>query len=796
MRRLITTVKTYLFRQPVYYRYYKKLAIRKNVVLLESTHGKTFQGHLFYLLRELVSTRPELNLYVVGQTACEIKMFLTLNGFDNVMVVKHLSKRYLRLLASAEFLLNDTTFYPFFIKKPGQRYVNFWHGTPLKTLGHDMENVTDAANVQRNFYMTDQIIVGNQFLADTIARSHGLNGIFQGEMVIAPSPRNSILMDDGRREVMREKLGITEKKVSFYMPTWRGTVGKISDESARLLADLRVLSMGLSDAEVLYVKLHPFVGVVDLNEFENIKMMPAELELYEFLTVVDVLVTDYSSIMYDFVLTNRPVILYMYDQDDYFATRGVYDDIDRYPFRQALDVEDLLLAIKEAPDKTDYSAMVAEFCPVDCVAGAKIIADYIFGSTVDDKVSVTKLANDKETVLVLGGEFWDNGVTIALLNTFDNIDLLKRNYVVLVGQRQIKKEHEFRVRGLPEPVTFYAYPENITAGPVDRFLYLAYLRFEWFDGRMIRRRVGKLLQDEFKRFTGDLKIAHFIHYTGFGARFSELVNHLPPAINTVHYAHTDMIAEYAAKRNFNQKITFSAYQHVDKVAVVHENLKAGLIKAVPNIADKLYVMNNFLGEERVRTLAQADLVATLADVVMEHGDQAVMLAALNDQTTKTFINIGRFDYQKGHDQLIAAFAVVYQQKPEARLIIVAPHGPLRDETLAMVANSSAATGIFVLGRMSNPYALLANCDCFVLSSRYEGLGLVVYEALAVGTAVVTVDLEETIGYLQNNEAIIVDQSIAGLTDGMLTYLTGVQLNEFDFSIPLEWSKAEFERLFS
>lgn len=157
--------------------------------------------------------------------------------------------------------------------------------------------------------------------------------------------------------------------------------------------------------------------------------------------------------------------------------------------------------------------------------------------------------------------------------------------------------------------------------------------------------------------------------------------------------------------------------------------------------------------------------------------------------------MGRFDYQKGHKRLIQAFEMVYEKNPDTRLVIVAPHGPLRDATLKQVAESSARMGIYILGRMSNPYALLAKCDCFVLSSHYEGLGLVVYEAMAVGTGVVTVDLKETIGYLQNNEAIITGQSVVGIAGGMEKYLSGYPVNDFDFSVPREKSKLEFEELF-
>jgi len=796
MNKVLNAMKIFLYQQPLYYSYYKKLTIKKNIVLLESTHGKTFGGHLFYLLKELNRAYPDLEIHIAVQDVVKTKWFLEEYNLSEVSLVKHMSKKYLKLLASAEYLLNDASFYNFFIKKAGQQYVNFWHGTPLKTLGQHMENITDAANVQRNFYKSDRIIVGNEFLANTLADAYGLNGIYQGKIVVAPSPRNAILLDRDKRGEIRKKLNINLKNVSFYMPTWRGSGENISNDNEKILADLRYLSEKMPAGNVLYVKFHPFSQSVGLGEFDNVFTMPAEYELYEFLTAVDVLITDYSSIMYDFALVSRKIILYTYDKDEYFSTRGVYDDIDRYPFVQVENVADLLVEIQDSEVAVDYSEMISEYCPVDCVNGAQVICDYIFKGKSHEWITESNLFNGKETVFVLGGGFWDNGVTTVLLNTFDNIELDKRNYVVLLGQKQLKKEYEFRVRNLSDKIVFYPFPELLTAGILDRFLYLAYMRFEWFDHAWIRNRVGTVVADDYRRIVGELKVDHFVHFTGFGNRYSELIKHVPDGVNTIMYVHTDMVAEYEAKKNFSKKIVFSAYEQVDKVTLVNGNLKEGLSRKIPAVRDKLYVVNNFLGEKRIRELAKVEILETLVEVEMEHGHKESLVSDLQNEDISVFINIGRFDYQKGHDRLIAAFENVYKENNNTRLVIIAPHGPLRAQTLALASSSNAHSGIYILGRMSNPYALLARCDCFVLSSHYEGLVLVIYEALAVGIAVVTVDIIGATTYLGNNEAIIVSNSVDGLTEGMREYLLGeYPINEVDFSVLKEKSRLQFESLF-
>nr|WP_306427565.1 glycosyltransferase [Mammaliicoccus sciuri] len=160
------------------------------------------------------------------------------------------------------------------------------------------------------------------------------------------------------------------------------------------------------------------------------------------------------------------------------------------------------------------------------------------------------------------------------------------------------------------------------------------------------------------------------------------------------------------------------------------------------------------------------------------------------------MNIGRYDYQKGHDKLIAAFEKVYIENPNVFLIMVCPHGPLKSQTIQWVRDSVAKENIVILGGINNPYPLLDHVDAFVLSSNYEGLGLVVYEALALNTDVITVNLKETTEYLTENQAIITENSVEGLVDGLMIHLEGNKsFEEFDFNYYKEKSKQEFINVF-
>lgn len=173
-----------------------------------------------------------------------------------------------------------------------------------------------------------------------------------------------------------------------------------------------------------------------------------------------------------------------------------------------------------------------------------------------------------------------------------------------------------------------------------------------------------------------------------------------------------------------------------------------------------------------------------------------MLNAIFDDNINLYINIGRYDYQKGHDKLIDAFENAFERNPNIFLIIVAPHGPLKSKTINRVRNSFARDNITILAGINNPYPLLAHCDAFVLSSNYEGLGLVVYEAIALDTDVITVNLKETIQYMEKNQAIIVENSVEGLTNGFIKHIDlKAPLKQFDFEPFKNKSIEEFESLF-
>ncbi|WP_349420916.1 CDP-glycerol glycerophosphotransferase family protein [Staphylococcus felis] len=887
--------------------------VKKNTIVLESVHGSSQGGHIYYLVESLLKQNKKAKIHVVVSNTNDISPFFKKRYSNRVKYVEHLSNDYYELLATAEILINDTTFYPFFNKRPEQKYYIIWHGTPLKHMGKDMPKTIDLANVQRNFYMADRIYVNNDFTKDILARTHHLNNVYQGEMVVAPSPRNDIFFDYNLSKEIRAFYNLQNKKILVYMPTWRGNIGEVKS-STHLEHMFNYLEESLDDDTIVFAKLHPFEKMDISENYQKIKPFPKEFETYEFLAMSDGLITDYSSVMFDYANLNKPVILFTHDLEEYINERGLYEDITNYPFKQVSDIESLANEINQLSSDVNYYRINKRFNNYDGIDGSEIISKHILFNEDNDRIKVERLYNHKETVVILSGGFWNNGITTALINTLENIDTNERNYICFFNKNQIKPEHYFRLLNLPENVHFYPIAGEINGNFKDRLLYKQYIKNNNFNFKPFEKQLERIFKEEFSRMFGDLKIDYFIHYTGFERKAAAMLQYVDT--KKAIWVHTDMFAEYKAKKNFNKRIIFDAYKKADKVVLVHNNLKKNLLKHVKGIKNKVITVNNFLGEQRTRRLSQENLFSTLndvhvdysfnnyndldynsryldnkekalnslskkypeakelirksqqtiSDVFSEHNPNAVksirkqylhanikqqiintyldtskeqylketfkhlydinseaiksyyaesdvtmplvafhnefriskvkMLNAIFNPNVTVFINIGRYDYQKGHDKLINAFEKVYIDNPNVFLIMVCPHGPLKSQTIQWVRDSVAKDNIIILGGISNPYPLLKHCDAFVLSSNYEGLGLVVYEAMAVGTDAITVNLKETTEYIDNNQAIIVQNSEEGLVSGMKQKIyDNTVLNPFNFSYFNEKSIREFDQVF-
>lgn len=921
----------------------QKINIKKNYILIESLHGKEISGHLFALVRYL-NKLDSFKVFIVSKDPSKSEELLNSYGLKNVKVIKHLSYKYGLYLSTSRILINDNTFYPFFSKREGQKYYNLWHGTPLKTLGKDIEGeFLDFGNVTRNFMMCDSLYLSNEYTAKKLLESLDLDGVLKTSTYIGPSPRNSLLFDKVRGQKIREDLDLKDKKVYIYMPTWRGNK-KDKDINFKEENILTSLEQRLPDNVVVFYKLHSMITNSFKFQGEKVRPFPSLYDTYDFMSAVDGLITDYSSIMYDFASQGKKIILFNYDYLEYSSSRGMYQNIYDYPFYVTDNIKGIVDCI-ENDEEVDYSEFSHEFCSRDSIDGTQEIINHMLFEKNSRNITVFENYNGKPNVYMFIGPMWDTGITTALKNLLKNIDINKRNYILCFERKAINKIGEENIKSLPKGVKIYPIEGIRILTPEEKKIHKKYEtegNSTGFSSKL------KFIQNrEIARIFGNNIPEYYIHYTGFESKYSEFAIFLKNfGTKTMIYVHTDMFEDYKNKKNYNKNLVSDAWQHADNLVLVNKHLQRGFEDNFSYTFENISVANNFLGIDRINELlneefldtflqvrfhyrshqsVKSDLFETLyasfideetsddmfirdaislfeknpiikyaknanqkrillenkyfkqelqlaylkviyEDRIIEDFSKVVkekeeyidlmikllreeintsyylrhyvylenyihsyyrsldfdndtndgynldagleifksnfglrkmeVLKELEDPKIKVFFNIGRFDQQKGHDRLIRAFEKIYERDSNTRLYILASYGPVKDKILNQIKNSDAKEAITVFDRMSNPYLLLSKVDAFVLSSYYEGLGLVVYESMYVNTPVISVDLDTTTQFLKKSDIILVEDSEEGLVEGMQKLINNeLPTTKFDFVNYEKNRVEEFEKLF-
>lgn len=367
-----------------YYLKYRKKPIIKNCVLIESFHGKNISDSPLEIMKELLS-RGGYEIFVVsnGMNWNTNSAFLKENSIAATMVLLG-SKEYCKLLGRAEYLINNVSFPSYFFRRDEQVYLNTWHGTPLKTLGKNMKKgIKSMTNIQHNFLQCSHLLFPNQFTKDCIMRDYNLTRLYTGETVTSGYPRNAVFSRTTDADNMFED-GIVEKKC-IYMPTWRGNSSRTNPDGTNIEKILLKIDSVLDSEHVMYVNLHPNeVNDIDYDAYKNIKPFPKNVDKYEFISEADILITDYSSIMFDYSITKKPVILFMYDYDEYMENRGMYLDVRTLPFLKAYSLDQLCDLLKDKELFNSHSEYGVEyydkFIKYDSQDATKNIVDYIFNN--------------------------------------------------------------------------------------------------------------------------------------------------------------------------------------------------------------------------------------------------------------------------------------------------------------------------------------------------------------------------------------------------------------------------------
>ncbi|MDD4112285.1 MAG: CDP-glycerol glycerophosphotransferase family protein [Herbinix sp.] len=458
IKKKLPFISVLLRRGPVYYTHlYEKLEVVHKDILLESKHGEDVAGNIFALLMELSKDKYQdynVMLAMAPEYKASFRRLLDSYNIKNVNMIEIYSKDYDAALASAKYLITDTSFPPYFIKKKEQVYLNTWHGTPLKAMGRIVPNREYAlGNIQRNFLIADYLLYQNEFSRDVFMGDYMIKDIYEGKVLVSGYPRNSALLNEARREQIRKDCNITNKKVVVYMPTWRGLLHhKETDKQLRQLEQFFIdIDSKLDDSDAFYVKLHPYVkDKMDYSGYSHIEEFPRKYETYDFLCASDVLITDYSSIMFDYGVTKNKIILFSYDRDEYLQDRGLYLDLDDLGLPITETVEELIRELRA--ERKEYKEFYNRFCINDRVDTPERICNILLKDMDDNDKTMPSNAglkpesikpNDKKKVLIFMKGFKDDIESRNRINMINSIDTNYYDIYICMKTDEVKKDTHF-----------------------------------------------------------------------------------------------------------------------------------------------------------------------------------------------------------------------------------------------------------------------------------------------------------------------------------------------------------------
>lgn len=403
--------------------YYDSKIVPRRVVLMGL--GKNVRGSMQYILNELNHNDAFKDFHIYVKTAKDteeiVKTYIRQNGWSRTEAVTPDSV-YMELIETAQFLLTEVYLTAAWVKKEGQMYINIWHGTPLKKLGLAKNAKGKHKNgiQQSNFIDADYLLYPNDYTKKHMLESYKVADLMPGKVLKLGYPRTGGMLEAAQSDQteLRKMLAPNGEHIYAYMPTWKDylKVDQVVAESKELLD---YLDANLREDQILYVNLHHRVSdSLDYSQFKRIRQFPPTVDSYKLLALTDALITDYSSVFYDYLALRRQIVLYCADYELYRKKRGTYMDLMELPFDKAVTPEEVLAAINRGKTYDDEAAY-QEFCAYDSVENAHKLCSLFLGT--EDEVVVEAIPkNKKKKVMIYSDALSECTETQWLRKTAEN----------------------------------------------------------------------------------------------------------------------------------------------------------------------------------------------------------------------------------------------------------------------------------------------------------------------------------------------------------------------------------------
>jgi CDP-glycerol glycerophosphotransferase len=403
LRLAVRFFRARLGRAEYFLRYSLWAKTNPKLIIFESFYGRSYNDNPRAVYERLLGDPRFADYSFVWVFLDTEKKLAEFPALERARLVSFGSSAYYKAYAQAGVWVTNSRLKEKLKLKKDQEYIQTWHGTPLKRLAHDIQVDGDNALHSKkelckqydiNTRQYTAMVTSSPFMTEKCRSAFNLDALGKASIILEYGyPRNDILARNAATPSAewKKRIGIDpDKKVILYAPTWRDNqYSSKLGYTYQTQLDFNALRNALGDEYVVLFRAHYFIAnsfdfaaydgfVVDVSKNDEI----AELYLAS-----DVLVTDYSSVFFDYAILNRPIIFYMYDLEQYQnELRGFYIPLEDLPGPISVTQDELhsaLLSTQElAPElKEKRDAFRKRFNSLEDGDASARVADYILQKT-------------------------------------------------------------------------------------------------------------------------------------------------------------------------------------------------------------------------------------------------------------------------------------------------------------------------------------------------------------------------------------------------------------------------------
>lgn len=373
---------------------YRFIPVDDKTIIFTSFHGRGYSDNPKAIYEEMIKDERFKDFTFVWAIKNNKQKSIQI---PNAKIIEYFSFSYFYYLSKSKYWIFNYKMPLYISKKKNQIYLQTWHGTPLKRLAHDIdvsENTTfyrSGMSYEKMVKTYDEdvkkynyMISPNKFCTEVFQTAFKIN---KERLIETGYPRNDFITNATKKDILniKEKYNIPkDKKIILYAPTWRDNSYITSGYTFELQANFNKWKEVFGSEYIVIFKPHYLI----VNKFKDDKALEgflysidATAEINELYVISDILITDYSSVFFDYAVLNRPIYFYMYDLESYREElRGFYLDIYKeLPGKIYEDEEQMLDDINnnifDKNKLTEFNKRFSHAQTGDC---AKKVIDIIF----------------------------------------------------------------------------------------------------------------------------------------------------------------------------------------------------------------------------------------------------------------------------------------------------------------------------------------------------------------------------------------------------------------------------------